>query len=390
MKIVHIAANASFTEGFGYQENLLTKYQSRLGHEVVLFVQNKSRDNVEKKCLESVCGTFVSKDGFNVIVKKPFFLPIPLIGKLWKKLDVYNDLINLKPDFVFIHGLVDTTVFQVVRYKKKYNPRLVIVIDNHMDYNIGYPKKRSLKQSVALFINRLVYRLNNKYVSKVYGVTPWRQSYAVDVFGVPAEKTDVLIMGADDECLDFNKKEEIRNKIRTKYNVGENEFFIVTGGKIDKKKKIELLLNAVKSVSNVKILVFGSVVDSFKTQFDSVLRECPNAFYIGWVEGNKVYDYFFAADLVFFPGQHSVLWEQACASKVPCVFEKWDGMDHVNNGGNADFVYPVDVEMLKSKIEELRFTPKYFKMKAVAESEKTDIFLYSRIAKKSLECVKDG
>ena len=92
--------------------------------------------------------------------------------------------------------------------------------------------------------------------------------------------------------------------------------------------------------------------------------------------------------MVFFPGQHSVLWEQACASKVPCVFEKWEGMDHVNNGGNSDFVTPITEEKIAEKIEMLKFTAKYFKMKSIAESKATDIYLYSNIAKKSLETIK--
>lgn len=101
---------------------------------------------------------------------------------------------------------------------------------------------------------------------------------------------------------------------------------------------------------------------------------------VGWIDSAKVYDYFFAADLVFFPGQHSVLWEQACAAKVPCVFEAWEGMDHVDNGGNSDFVKEVTAEALREKICELCYTPKYERMKQVARSEATDIYLYSKIA----------
>ena len=63
-------------------------------------------------------------------------------------------------------------------------------------------------------------------------------------------------------------------------------------------------------------------------------------------------------------------------------------MDHVNNGGNSDFISPVNIERLTQKIEELCFTDKYYQMKRVAESEATDIYLYSNIAEKSLECVK--
>lgn len=76
------------------------------------------------------------------------------------------------------------------------------------------------------------------------------------------------------------------------------------------------------------------------------------------------------------------MWEQACAVKVPCVFEKWDGMDHVNNGGNAEFISPVTVETIQAELSALHFTPKYEKMKEIAASSATDIYLYSRIAEK--------
>ena len=61
-------------------------------------------------------------------------------------------------------------------------------------------------------------------------------------------------------------------------------------------------------------------------------------------------------------------------------------MEHVNNGGNSDFVSPVDDQTLRQKIIELKFTPKYMEMKRIVESEATDVYLYSRIAEKSLEC----
>ena len=133
-------------------------------------------------------------------------------------------------------------------------------------------------------------------------------------------------------------------------------------------------------------MIFGRVNEDIQEDFDRLLSENHNIIYIGWIDADAVYNYFFAADLVFFPGQHSVLWEQACAAKVPCVFEQWEGMDHVNNGGNSEFVTPVTTEVIEAKIRELMFTEKYKHMKSVANSEATDIYLYSKIAEKSLEC----
>ena len=83
-----------------------------------------------------------------------------------------------------------------------------------------------------------------------------------------------------------------------------------------------------------------------------------------------------------------MLWEQACAAKIPCVFEKWEGMEHVNNGGNSEFISPVTEATIKETVLSLAFTDKYKRMKEKAESYRTDIYLYSYIAAKSLECLK--
>ena len=142
--------------------------------------------------------------------------------------------------------------------------------------------------------------------------------------------------------------------------------------------------------NKVKLLIFGQVNEDVREEYERLVKENDNLISVGWIAADKVYDYFFAADLVFFPGQHSVLWEQACAAKVPCVFERWEGMDHVNNGGNSDFVSPVTVENLKKKLDELVGTEAYDRMKQVAESEATDVYLYSKVAERSLECAKEN
>ncbi|MBR4949351.1 MAG: glycosyltransferase family 4 protein [Clostridia bacterium] len=383
MKIVHIAPNAPYNDYWGYQDNLLPKYQRKLGHDITFIATNLMHK--DGKIVETECKEYFLDDGIKVIrLKKRYYSNI-ILKNLNSRLEVFDILKEIKPDMIFHHGLVSTTIYDVIKYKKL-NPNCVIVQDNHLDYNIGF-SCNNLKEYIVRAFYRRVNRRAVPYVTKFYGVTPWRKKYANDYFKIPMEKLDVLIMGADDEKIDFENKDKIRKEIREKYNVSDNDFLIVTGGKIDKKKKIHILMDACREMEGTKLLVFGSVSDDIKEEFEKILSENKNIIYIGWIDSDRVYDYFFSADLVFFPGQHSVLWEQACASKVPCVFEKWEGMDHVNNGGNSDFVFPVTKENLIEKISELRFTDKYENMKKVAQSEKTDIYLYSKIAEKSLECL---
>lgn len=381
MKIVHIAPNSPYNDYWGYQDNLLPKYQRKLGHDVTVIITNKMHK--DGKIVEIPPVVYELDDGVKIIRLKYKQYIHPVVTGVFSDLDVYDLLNDIQPDFIFYHGLVSYTIIGVIKYIKK-NPKCKMVEDNHMDYNIGN-KTNTLKEKIIRSWLRFLNRKSIKYVSKVYGVTPWRKQYAEDYFKIPANKTDVLIMGADDEKMHIEKRKDLRKEVRDEYRIKPDDFLIVTGGKIDKNKKIDVLMQACKELGNVKLLIFGNVENDIHKKFEE-LKKSKNIIYIGWIKSDEVYKYFYAADLVFFPGQHSVLWEQACASKVPCVFEKWDGMEHVNNGGNSDFVYPVNADNVKEKIKELRYTDKYYRMKQIAMTEKTDIYLYSRIAEKSLEC----
>lgn len=385
MNIVHIAPNAVFTDGWTYQENLLLKYQMKLGHTVTLLTRNHAF--VDGKETEVPCSDEICSGGFRVIrlkKKSPFG---DRSINLFSFLDVYALLLELKPDMVFVHGMVSATIFQVAKYKRKVNKNLVIVQDNHMDYN-NIETKSSLTGRISALTYRAYYKMNDKYIDRVYGVTPRRREYAIKVYGVPEEKTDVLIMGADDEKIQFDRKAEIRSEIRKKYGIPDDAFLIVTGGKIDRVKNIHLLMKAIEPYESAHLLIFGMVLDDMREEFDALLAANSRISYAGWISGDQVYDYFFAGDLVCFPGLHSVLWEQACAAKVPCLFTYLEGMTHVNNGGNAAFLETVNLENLQKMIGELLFTQRYYEMKRAAESEKTDIYLYSGIAKKTLELLE--
>lgn len=385
MKIVHIAPNAPYNEYWGYQENLLPKYHRKLGHNVTVIITNLTHK--DGQIVETHCTDYILNDGVRIIrLAKKKYLNRSLTD-LKSRIFVFNHLADIRPDFIFYHGLLSDTIFDVIKYKKKINPNCIVVQDNHLDYNIGTTCPRFIDK-VYRFYHRCVNKYSISYVDRVYGVTPWRKTYAEDYFHIPSRKTDLLIMGADDEKIDFANREKIRAEIREKYGISDTDFMISTGGKIDKKKNIHYLMEACKGLDGVKLLVFGKVYDDIKQEFEALLQENSNIIYVGWVESDKVYIYFIASDLAIFPGQHSVLWEQACASKVPCIFERWEGMEHVNNGGNSDFVLPVTTQALKEKILELQYTDKYFEMKKIAQSNATDVYLYSNIAKKSLECAK--
>jgi 1,2-diacylglycerol 3-alpha-glucosyltransferase len=387
VNIVHIAPNAPYNEGWGYQENLLPKYHKRLGHHVSLIITNMMHK--DGKIVEVGCGEYFNDNGIRIIRLNRVNYYNRSLTNIFSDLRVDSLLTEIDPDIVFFHGLISNTIFDVIRFKKrkeKFGQQCIILQDNHLDYN-NSKSIETLKGRILRYYYRILNQRTQNSITKIFGVTPWRVEYARDYFCINQNKLDLLMMGADDDSLDFPHFREIRNRIRKTNAIQPDDFLIVTGGKLDQKKGLIPLMRAINEFHHMKLLVFGSVMKDIEDEFNELLS--PNITYVGWVEADKVYEYFFSADLAFFPGGHSVLWEQACASKIPCVFKKWDGMEHVDNGGNAEFINLVTTESIKSILEELFWTKKYFHMLEVARSEKTDIYLYSRIAERSLQIYVD-
>lgn len=383
MTIVHIAPNAPYNEGWGYQENLLPKYQKKLGHDVILIITDAMHK--DGKVIATDCCDKMMDDGVRLIrMQSGYTHSRTIIGSLLSYMDVYPILLKLKPDFVFFHGLVSSTIFDVVKYKKRVNSHCVIVQDNHMDPHNGF-SSNDIKTRMCRYFYRYVRRLSIPYVDCVYGVTPLRKKYAELFFGVPSTKTDVLIMGADDDSMDYDNHMTHRKSIREKYGISDSDFLIVSGGKLEDNKRIDVLMEACGGLDGVRLLLFGSVDAKNEQSFHSLLEKYPEIIYVGWITATDCYKYFYAADLVCFPGRHSVLWEQACASKVPCLIKHFEGMEHVDVGGNTLLTENETADQYRDTILSLRFTEKYDRMNRIAKSSKTDVFLYSEIAKKSID-----
>ena len=381
MKILHIAPLSPYNLNWSYQENLLPKYQRKLGHEVCVVVSNyENQKNGKVDVGES---DFYLNDGIHVFRRKRF-LDHLFLGKFISFTNIKDILNDYKPDFVMIHSIMTLSVFQVIRYKKKFNHKCIIIQDNHLDENIG-KKKNKILTNLFYAYWKMINKFAQNSVTKYYGVTPWRQEFIIKRFGIPKEKTDLLIMGADLDGVSLNKKNEYRKELKSKYNI-HNEFIIVTGGKIERNKNIALLMEAVKKINNVKLLVFGQIADEYKKNVMNAMSD--NTVMIGWLNNIAINKLFIASDLAVFPGQHSVLWEQACACKIPCLFAHWSHMEHLNNGGNSDEIFDISIDGITQKILEYKNTPKYKTMLDKAQSNITNIYRYDIIAKKSLECAK--
>lgn len=384
MKILHCCLANFYIDNYSYQENILSKKHKEMGYDVNIVASTETYVDKIKLGYVNPC-SYITETGIP-ITRLPYSRLLPRF--IMKKLRLYRGLPKLlreyQPDIIFIHGCQFMDIRHIVTYARA-NLNVKIYVDCHADF-INSAKNWISKNVLHKIIYRYCAKIIEPYVIKFYGVLPARVDFLKIMYNIPREKLDLLLMGADDEKIDFNNKNKIRHRIREELEISENDFVIITGGKINEQKNIHLLMKAVNEVNNIKIklIVFGSVDENIKNIIENLAKSDVIRF-IGWVKSDKVYDYFLAADLAVFPGTHSVLWEQAIGTGLPCVFKKWKGMNHVDIGGNCLLLDECNSEEIKKCILNIYNNGKlYYSMKKVSEEKGISKFSYTNIAKVSI------
>lgn len=393
MKILHCCLASFYIDKFGYQENILPKIHKMQGLDVEIiastetYLANKTLGYVE-------AASYLNEDGIPV-TRIPYvkWLPFPLV----KKLRIYNNLKHhlerIRPDVIFMHDVQFLSVFTVIAYAKLF-PNVRIYADCHTDHinsARGWLSKNILHKIVYKFAVKAV----EPYVTKFWGVTPLRSRFLSEVYGVSPDKVDLLVMGFDDlgnpDLVDDHSRNVIRQKIRADLGVLPSDILLITGGKIDRRKEIHSLLQALSIINrvDVKLLMFGSPTPDMQDEISELVAKVPNVLNVGWCNQRQICEYLVASDLAFFPGTHSVVWEQLIGLGLPAVFKKWDGMEHVDLDGNCIMLQSNDINNIVSVIESLVDSPeKLASMKSVAISKGKELFSYSNIARRAIEQIK--
>ena len=236
------------------------------------------------------------------------------------------------------------------------------------------------------YVGRRIAKEMANVAIKFWGVSPWRVKFLSEVLDVPKEKIGLLVMGGDDDLIKWNCRSEVRSEIRHKHMIPDDAFLLITGGKIDKAKNTHLLIEAVKRMpENVFLLIFGKYEDDMKLYEKGI--DNKRIVNVGWIPSNKSYDYFLSSDMAIFPGTHSVLWEQSCASGLPALFKDWNGgFNHVDVGGNCLLLEDITIDTLyDSVVNIVNDKERFGQMKNIAENHARFVFSYYDISKRAIE-----
>lgn len=388
MKVLHCCLANFYIDNYSYQENILPKFHKKQGHDVRILASTETyNSNVQLSYVEP-SSYFTSDDISITRVAYVNWLPKVLSRKLRVYKGIKTQLNDFKPDVIFMHDCQFLSILTFANYAKKHPVK--IYVDSHTDF-VNSGKNWISKNILHKIIYKYCAKKIEKYTTKFYGTLPLRNEFLKDVYSIEPSKIELLPFGADDSLFNWNEKQEIRTELRIQLNISDETLVFITGGKIDRRKNIHLLLtvwNELKhdnKLSNTKLILFGKPNEEMKSEVEQLIKG-QDIIYIDWLASKEIHKYFFASDLALFPGTHSVLWEEAVGLGLPCVFKKWEGIQHVDLGGNCMFIEEVNGSSIKDvllKISEDKST--FEEMKEKAELLGPKKFIYSEIARRSIE-----
>ena len=384
MRILHCCLAAFYIDNFGYQENILPKMHKLQGHEVFILASTETYTN------NHTLGYTKPErylNEYGIPVKRiPYLTWIPL--SLAKKIRIYKGvgavIRQFQPDIIFIHDCQFISIKEIASYAQ--TNHVTVYVDSHTDF-INSAKSWVSRNILHKIIYRWCAKKIEPFTKKFYGTLPMRMDFYQKVYGIEKSKLALLPFGADHTGLDLYNRSNIRKEIRKKLGIAAADFVLITGGKIDERKKIHILLEVISELSNeqIHLLYFGNPTEDMRP----VIRQYANhknIHALGWLKPSEIYDYLFASDLGVYPGTHSTLWEQTLGVGLPCIFKRWYGIDHLDVGGNCIFLDSSTKSELKDQI--LRISKNealYSKMKEAAMTNGMKAFSYYEIAKKAIE-----
>lgn len=325
MRVVHLIDY--FMPQMGYQEFYLAREQQKLGHKVWVVTSDRYypfpdfENTVGKVLGRRVLGRGVRQErGIKVIRLPVIFEYIPSALIFIK--DLKKTLNSIKPEVVFCDGLFSFNAVLAAWHQKALGYRLVY--DNHAsDYNTQLTDTPIKKIYIEFLFKPLFVPLIKKRARAIVSaVGEAEQDFIVQHFNLSRSKVPIIPLG-----VEIYPKEKIstwRQRARKALGLADDEVGLVTAGKIDRRKRVEDLIYAVKSLKSdkVRLFVLGSGGRNYVEQLKNLakkLRLVRKVVFLGAYKEEDEARLLAGFDIGIWPGVHSQATRKALAVGLPII-----------------------------------------------------------------------
>lgn len=318
MKILHW--DEMFHPTFGYQINLLAKFQAKAGHEVIIITSDQIENHP----------TFY-KYGTNVDIRtedekfsqqygvKIIRLPIHGVvsGRVIYKPGFIKKILDEKPDVILCHTNDTLSAIKITRNYKKIN--LPVVFDNHMlEMASKNPLRRLFRFYFKMFVKPTIVK------NQLIVIRTQDDNYVNKELGIPTNLTPFISFGSDTSL--FKPDESTKARFREKYGISNNDFVVIYAGKLTEAKGAKILAQSMDTINynrrTIVFLIVGNTNGTYENEARQMMENAkvrtiffPTQKYI------ELHSLYQASDLCVFPKQCSLSFYDAQACGLPVITE---------------------------------------------------------------------
>lgn len=320
MKIVHIMN--WYMPNMGYQENFLPSEQKKLGHDVEIITSNIAPSFMDT-VIDRKYEVGIFEDNGIKIHRLPtieFKWTYDLIIKGLKE-----KIAELKPDIVQSHGFYYIPTIESILYSKKLGYKLFIDDHSNSIYFNSSTLKRKLYLKSYFFLIRNFYKLYENRVSYWMPVNIDSENILKSKLNIDNNKMSIFPLGANTEL--FKKSTNLKKIGKKKLGINEDDLLIITTGKLNNQKKIELLIKAFANMHSerTKLLILGSGSTEYIEKIINLVKTLKikhKVIFKDFVPNNELPLYYNTADIGIWPGSCSITIIEALATGLSIIIPK--------------------------------------------------------------------
>lgn len=347
-KVKILMLSEFFLPDLEYQENLAAKYLAKSGHDVV--VVSSAHESVfsyySGQRIASIDRTDLELP-FGRLVRLPYRFNI---GNKVRPLQGFAEVLEEEaPDMIFVHD-VQPDLVVAANYVRK-NAGTSLILDCHADYTNSGSSWLS-RFLLHRLVRRRFYQKSKGVISRVFPVVPQGCDFLHELYGVPYGEMETLPLGADTDLISSLRAQQSRKSLRAQFGFSEEDFVIFSGGKLERRKRFEVLIDAVQLLDgdHIQLRICGDGADSvYRQSLRELADRDTRTEMMGWLDTNTIYRLMLASDVSVFPASQSILWQRSIACGLPLICGDVGGQspDYLNQGNIV--VLPVN-EILSSQI----------------------------------------
>lgn len=347
MKIVNV--EDYFHPEAGYQLNVLSKYLSMFGNDVVIITAELKKmpsfltDFFGKDDIEEKDRDFSNNTGVKVIR-----LPIACYksGRALFWTGLIEQIRNENPDVLYVHGNDTYTAMYLLLLRRKIH--CPIILDSHM---VDMASKNHFKNIFRWFYRRFITPIIISDKIPVIRTAP--VDYIEKRLGIPISQAPCISFGSNMTL--FHPNEDNRIAFREENGISLNAFVVIYAGKLDSAKGglflSEALVERLATSKELVFLIIGNAVRDIQEEIEDNFGRSQNKIIRFKTQKYQSLPVFFqAADLAIFPKQCSLTFFDVQACGLPVLFEN-NEVNKYRCRNNAWMFAGEDIADFRKKIE---------------------------------------